>query len=206
MDRDRSAHWDKVYGEKADADLSWHQDSPAVSLDLARLAGLSADWAVIDVGGGTSRLADRMIDLGVRDLTVVDLSRGALEATRRRLGARGAGIGWVAADITTWEPPRQYDLWHDRAVFHFLVEPGDRDAYVERVSRSLRGGGHAIIATFAPDGPETCSGLPVMRYCPESLGAVLGDRFELVAQRYDVHQTPWGRPQSFQFSLFRRAL
>ncbi len=97
MNRDRSAHWDKVYGEKSDADLSWHQDSPAVSLELARLAGLSADWAVIDVGGGTSRLADRMIDLGVRDLTVVDLSRGALEASRKRLGARGAGIGWVAA-------------------------------------------------------------------------------------------------------------
>ena len=202
---DRAAHWEGVYGARADDRLSWHEDDPSVSLDLARAAGLTADTSVIDIGGGTSRLAAALRARGLRDVTVLDLSQAALERSRACLGAEGDGIAWIVADVTRWTPSRTWDLWHDRAAFHFLVEPADRAAYLDRLDRSLVPGGHAIIATFAPDGPETCSGLPVARYSPESLAAELGGSFSLVAHRRHAHVTPWGTPQNFQFSLFRKA-
>lgn len=204
MEANRKDHWERVYEEKAEDELSWHQDVPTVSLELAELAGLTADWSVVDIGGGTSRFVECMAGLGVDDLTVVDLSRTALDANRKSLGAHGASVKWVATDVTTWDPGRQFDLWHDRAVFHFLVEPEDRHAYIDRLLRSLKHGAFAIIGTFAPDGPDKCSGLPVARYSPESLGATLGDHFDLIAQRSQIHRTPWGSSQSFQFSLFSK--
>ncbi|MAQ37124.1 SAM-dependent methyltransferase [Thioclava sediminum] len=204
MNEARKDHWDRIYGSKSDSDLSWHQDAPEISLELAERAGVTPDTRVIDVGAGTSRVVDGLIARGLRDISVLDLSQTALDAQRARLGPRGADVEWIVADITRWSPQRVYDLWHDRAVFHFLVDPSDRDAYVTRLSRALRIGGHAIIATFAPDGPETCSGLPVRRYSPEALGGVLGPDFELVAKRFQKHTTPSGNLQSFQFSLFRK--
>lgn len=201
---DLKKHWERIYGEKTESQLSWHQDDPAVSLELSELAGVTPGSSVIDIGGGTSRYAPSLVEKGLGDVTVLDVSRAALDAARRRIGEEAEKIQWVAANVTTWEPSRRYDLWHDRAVFHFLIDQKDRAAYIDRLSRCLKPGGHAIMATFALDGPETCSGLPVVRYDPESLGRTLGERFELIASRLHEHRTPWGSPQSFQFSLFRK--
>lgn len=201
---ERSDHWETVYREKSDGDLSWHQDDPAVSLDLAAVAGLTADTSVIDIGGGTSRLAEALLARGVRDVTVLALSQAALDAARARLGTDGDRVTWITGDVTRWTPTRRFDLWHDRAAFHFLVDPAGRAAYLERLDPALAPGGHALIATFAPDGPERCSGLPVVSYSPGTLAQELGPGFAPVAHRLHDHHTPWGARQSFQFSLFRK--
>lgn len=197
-------HWNEVYIKKAEAELSWHQDDPSVALDLMKMAALTVRSSVIDIGAGTSRLMDRLLDLGLSNLSALDLSESALAAARVRLGARENSVKWIVADITRWEPTQTYDIWHDRAVFHFLVKPDDRDAYIQRLSRSVIPGGHAIIATFALDGPEKCSGLPVARYSPISLAETLGSVFSLVTHQFHLHHTPWGSQQSFQYSLFRK--
>ncbi|SNR60468.1 class I SAM-dependent methyltransferase [Puniceibacterium sediminis] len=204
MTVDRKTHWDTVYDQKSEAQLSWHQAEAKLSLELIAMAGVTAASSVIDIGGGTSRLAAALLSMGLRDVTVLDLSQVALNTARDQLGQPGQSVTWIPADITSWTPDRQYDLWHDRAVFHFLVDAPERAAYLDSLARGLGNGGHAIIATFAPDGPETCSGFPVARYSPTDLAEVLGEGFELVAHRPHLHQTPWGKTQSFQFSLFRR--
>lgn len=197
-------HWDAVYSKKTEAELSWHQDDPSVALELMKKAGLATTSSVIDIGAGTSRLMDRLLDLGLTDLSALDLSENALAAARARLGERGKSVKWIVADITRWEPTQTYDIWHDRAVFHFLVNPTDQIAYIQRLSRSVGPGGYAIMATFALDGPEKCSGFPVARYSPASLAETLGQAFSLVDHQFHLHETPWGTPQSFQYSLFRR--
>lgn len=197
------SHWEGVYREKEDTQLSWHQDDPSISLELCEVAGVDRGSSMIDVGGGTSRFAERLIERGLRDVCVLDVSAAALDRSRRQLGPVAEQIEWIAADVTTWSPNRSYDLWHDRAVFHFLVDADDRTAYRDRLYRCLRQGSHAIIATFALDGPEKCSGLPVVRYDPEGLNEALGNRLALVAHRRHTHQTPWGSLQSFQYSLLR---
>lgn len=203
MNYDRKRHWDDVYLEKDESQLSWHQDDPSVSLEFCKLAGLSHDASVIDIGAGTSRFAERLLAAGIGDVSVLDVSQAALERSRQQLGAAGARIEWITADVTKWQPARAFDLWHDRAVFHFLTDQDDRARYVDRLRSALRPGGHAIIATFALDGPEKCSGLPVVRYDPEGLSDALGAGFSLIAQRAHRHQTPWGSAQSFQYSLLR---
>lgn len=204
MSRNQKEHWDDVYGRKTGSQLSWYQDTPTISLELAELAGISAGSSVIDVGGGTSNFVDCLLELGITDVSVLDLSPVALDVAGKRLGRRGETVNWIASDVTAWTPTREFDLWHDRAVFHFLVDAGDRAAYLERLSRCVRPGGHAIIATFALDGPEKCSGLPVVRYSPDSLAETLGADFMLKAHRLSLHRTPSGWPQSFQFSLFEK--
>ncbi len=204
MTDDKKKHWDSVYAEKPEAQLSWHQDDPQKSLELIEVAGVSTRASIIDIGGGTSRLVDALLARGLHDLTVLDLSSIALETARQRLGPAGDAVTWIAADVTEWHPDRQYDLWHDRAVFHFLVDPTDRAAYLGTLAQAVVAGGHAIIATFAPDGPETCSGLPVARYDSGQLSEMLGNNFKLVADCRHPHHTPWGATQSFQYSLFRR--
>ena len=161
---DRQAHWQNVYATKAENEVSWYQETPAPSLDLIAATGLPNDAAIIDVGGGASRLVDCLLDKGFHRVTILDLSAKALEETKKRLGRRADGIDWIVADVTTWEPSHSYALWHDRAAFHFLIEPADRAAYVLRLKKAVRPGGHVIVATFAPDGPERCSGLPIVRY------------------------------------------
>jgi len=203
MADETASHWEGVYRENDESQLSWHQDDPSISLKLCDEAGVDRGSSVIDIGGGTSRFAERLIEKGLTDVSVLDVSEAALNRSRRQLGAVSNRIEWIAADVTTWSPDWSYDLWHDRAVFHFLVDADDRAAYRDRLCRCLRLGGHAIIATFALDGPEKCSGLPVIRYDPEGLSEVFGDRFTLVAHRRHKHNTPWGSPQSFQFSLLR---
>ena len=201
---DRQAHWQNVYATKSEKEVSWYQETPAPSLDLIAATGITGDAAIIDIGGGVSRLADSLLEKGFRRIAILDVSTKALDEAKKRLGRRAEGIDWIAADVTTWEPSRNYDLWHDRAAFHFLTEQADRDAYVIRLKKALRPGGHAVIATFASDGPERCSGLPIVRYDPEALARTLGPSFELVESRRHDHLTPGGNTQRFQFSRFLR--
>ena len=205
MSTDLHAHWENVYRTKGERDVSWFQDRPEISLELIKAAGVAPDAAIVDIGGGASRLVDALLDDGFVNLTVLDLSESALAAAKARLGRQGADVKWVAADVTAWEPAHTYDLWHDRAAFHFLTDPKDRAAYAARVSRAVRAGGHVIIGTFALDGPERCSGLPVVRHDAASIGAVLGPSFALIESRNHAHRTPMGSIQRFQFSRFRRA-
>ena len=200
----RQAHWENVYTTKAESEVSWYQQSPAPSLDLILQTGAVSKSAIIDIGGGASRLVDHLVDQGFGDVTVLDLSGAALEAARARLGARADRVHWLVADATTWEPAKPYDIWHDRAAFHFLTDEKDRAAYIERLRRGLKIGGHAIMATFALDGPEKCSGLPVARYDATSLAQTLGPAFRLDHTQRHEHATPWGSHQVFQFSVFRR--
>jgi SAM-dependent methyltransferase len=201
---DRQAHWQNVYGTKSEKEVSWFQESPIISLDLIHATGVKPDAAIIDIGGGASRLIDFLLDEGFEAITILDLSEKALATTKVRLGERAPRVRWVVADVTTWEPTQTVDVWHDRAAFHFLTEAGDRAAYAARVSKTVRPGGHVIIGTFAPDGPERCSGLPVKRHDARSLGETLGRSFELVESRQHDHKTPIGGTQRFQFSRFRR--
>jgi len=199
----RQAHWESVYTTKDENEVSWFQQSPTPSLDLIMMQAEPTS-AIIDIGGGASRLVDHLLERGLEDVTVLDLSAAALAADKVRLGARAERVNWIVADVTSWEPARTYDIWHDRAAFHFLTEASDRAAYIARIERGLKIGGHAIIATFAPDGPEKCSGLPVARYDSVSLGQTLGAAFKLIHSQRHEHATPWASRQAFQFSIFRR--
>jgi len=201
---DRQTHWEQVYATKGENEVSWFQDEPRISLDLLDAAGTTANSAIIDIGGGASRLVDALLVRGFTCVTVLDLSQSALETARKRIGSGAERVQWIVADVTRWTPSRQFDLWHDRAAFHFLTDSGDRQAYVARLKAALRVGGQVIIGTFAPDGPEKCSGLPVQRYDPVALQKALGDAFELLERRSQVHTTPWGSTQSFQFSRLKR--
>jgi trans-aconitate methyltransferase len=198
---DRQSHWETVYQTKAEKEVSWFEDTPDLSLSLLREAGLNPSLTVIDVGGGASRLVDALVASDQAHVTVLDLSAAALALAKARLTAADR-VKWVVSDVTTWTPDRQYDLWHDRAAFHFMTSSEDQCAYVGVLSAALKTGGAAIIGTFAPDGPEKCSGLPVARHDAESLQAVLGEGFTLLSKRRHEHTTPWGSVQKFQFSTF----
>jgi len=200
----RRAHWDRVYRDKADDTVSWFQARPRLSLDLIGAHAVPAA-AVIDIGGGASRLVDALLLEGYTDVTVLDLAASALEASIARLGPRSSRVHWITADITTWTPTRTYGVLHDRAVFHFLTEAADRAAYRRALDQGTRPGSLVVIATFAEDGPERCSGLPVRRYSPDSLAAELGPGYQLLGSAEEAHETPGGAVQAFQFSQFRRA-
>ena len=200
----RQAHWQLVYKEKGENQVSWFQERPNISLELIEAVRADRSSAMIDIGGGASRLVDALVEKSYRDLTVLDPSESAVSITKMRFGERAAMVKWIAADVTRWEPPRSYDLWHDRAAFHFLTEASDRTAYIDRLTKAVRPGGHAIIGTFALDGPERCSGLPVVLYDAAQLSATLTPSFALVDMRRDDHKTPWGAIQHFQFSVFKR--
>jgi 2-polyprenyl-3-methyl-5-hydroxy-6-metoxy-1,4-benzoquinol methylase len=200
----RQAHWENVYTTKGEAEVSWFQETPVPSLELLALVGAQPSSAIIDIGGGASRLVDSLVAQGFENITVLDLSAAALASARARLGDKGGRVKWIAADATEWQPPETYDVWHDRAAFHFLTDEKEQNAYIQRLKQALRCGGHVIIGTFAPDGPEKCSGLPVARHSAESLSALLGADFVLVDSRRHEHATPWQAVQKFQFSTFRR--
>jgi SAM-dependent methyltransferase len=203
-DLTRQAHWQGVYQTKGERDVSWFEESPEISLDLIQATEIGPNASIIDIGGGASRLADVLLDRGFDNITVLDLSEKALATSRKRLGQRSNTIKWIVADVTVWWPPEPYDVWHDRAAFHFLTDPADRAAYVQRVLAAVRPGSHVIIGTFAQDGPERCSGLPVVRHDAASLSTTLGPAFKLVENRTHAHKTPGGAIQSFQFSRFQR--
>jgi 2-polyprenyl-3-methyl-5-hydroxy-6-metoxy-1,4-benzoquinol methylase len=200
----RLSHWQNVYREKAENQVSWFQETPAISLELIEAVHPKFDSAIIDIGGGASRLVDVLARAGYRDLTLLDVSENAIAVAKTRMGQPAATVKWIVADVTQWDPARRYDLWHDRAAFHFLNDAADRTAYVERLTSALRSGAHAIIGTFAMDGPERCSGLPVVRYDAALLSTTLGNAFAFVKTRPHDHRTPMGGVQRFQFSIFRR--
>ncbi|NIP72355.1 MAG: class I SAM-dependent methyltransferase [Gammaproteobacteria bacterium] len=203
---ERQRHWDQVYREKGPTQVSWHQDRPDASLALIAEAGIEPDVPLIDVGGGASRVVDSLLDRGYRDVTVLDISTEALDLARARLGDLAGMVSWIHGDITEFVPSRRYALWHDRAVFHFLTEAEDRRRYREAMMRGLASNGHVIIATFGLNGPEKCSGLPVVRYDADKLTAELGGELELVETRDEPHRTPSGATQAFTcFRLRRRA-
>ena len=197
-------HWDQAYSQKGPAGVSWFEEVPTVSLDLIKALPGPKD-SLIDVGGGASRLAAHALRLGFDHVAVLDLSAEAIARSRAAMGSDADRVEWIVSDVTTWKPGRRYDVWHDRAAFHFLTEEVDRAAYVARLDAALSDAGHAIIATFALDGPERCSGLPVRRYSPEALVETLGPRFRLVHGVRHEHRTPWGSTQAFQFSVLARA-
>jgi SAM-dependent methyltransferase len=197
------AHWENVYATKGEAEVSWFQETPAPSLELLEFVGAQPSSAIIDIGGGASRLVDSLLERGFQNITVLDLSTAALASARARLGEMGKKAKWIVADATEWQPPEMFDVWHDRAAFHFLTGDREQNAYIQRLRQGLRRGGHLIIGTFALDGPEKCSGLAVARHSSESLGAILGADFTLVDNRRHEHATPWLSVQRFQFSTFQ---
>ena len=202
---DRKQHWEHVYTTKASDAVSWFQEHADQSLRMIHNTGLGKNAAIIDVGGGTSTLVDDLVAEGYTDVTVIDLSSAALAVAKQRLGLHSNAVHWVEGDITQVEfPIHHFDIWHDRAVFHFLTDPADRNAYVAQVMNSVRPGGHVIVATFAEDGPEKCSGLSVMRYQPESLHAEFGDAFRLVNHEKEAHHTPFGTVQQFIYCYCRK--
>jgi SAM-dependent methyltransferase len=201
---DRKAHWESVYASKGDANVSWYQREPGLSLELIRSVAPERQGRIIDVGGGASVLVDHLLELPFSKIAVLDISETALSLARSRLGERASRVEWIVADVVTAHSMGTFDLWHDRAVFHFLADPADRRNYVNLARQTVPEGGHLIIATFADDGPKRCSDLDVCRYNPETLGAELGEAFQLVREAREAHMTPWGAPQSFFYGVFER--
>jgi SAM-dependent methyltransferase len=202
---DAKNHWDGVYTRNHSDVLSWFQPHADQSLRLVRDAGLPTTAAVIDIGGGASTLVDDLLGAGYTDLSVLDLAAAALATARQRLGPLAHRVKWIEGDITAVELPYQaYDLWHDRAVFHFLTTPLQRHAYVNAVLRAVKPGGHVIVATFAEDGPSQCSGLPVQRYSPGGLHAEFGAPFTLLRHEEETHHTPRGAVQKFIYCYCRK--
>jgi SAM-dependent methyltransferase len=202
---DARGHWERIYREKQETEVSWYQRSPEVSLDLIDACSIPASAGIIDVGGGTSRLVDALLARRHTDLTVLDISQEALERTRRRLGSPAGDVKWLQQDVTCFRPTRTWDVWHDRAVFHFLVDPDHRVAYRNALGEAVKSGGYVIIATFALSGPERCSGQYVMRYDHETMQEELGAGYELIETRYEQHETPSGAVQDFTYCRFRVA-
>ncbi|HSD71365.1 MAG TPA: class I SAM-dependent methyltransferase [Thermoanaerobaculia bacterium] len=200
-------HWERVYSTKAPDAVSWYQEHAESSIRLIHATGAPKDAAIIDVGGGASTLVDDLLTEGYSRLCVLDVSGTALAAAKKRIGTRAPDVRWIEADITKVDlPPLEYDVWHDRAVFHFLTSVEDRAAYVRAVSRSVKPDGHVIVATFAEDGPVECSGLPVARYSPEHLHSEFGESFVLVSHEKEEHHTPAGKVQRFVYCYCRKGV
>lgn len=201
-----SDHWDAVYKAKGPEQVSWYRPHLERSLAFLEAAHLTHAAGIIDVGGGASSFVDDVLDLGYTNVTVLDLSDAGLQAARARLGERAKLVKWICADVTRAPlPERAFDFWHDRAVFHFLQDPQARADYIETVRRSVKPGGHIVVATFGPHGPEKCSGLEVLRFTPEGLHAEFGNDFAKVGSTTEMHTTPWGSEQEFVYCYCRLA-
>ena len=201
---DRKAHWEEVYRTKPRDSVSWYQPVPQASLDAIMRHGSNPAQSLIDIGGGASTLVAELAARGWRDLAVLDISAPALEVARAAMGAESARVDWIVADAANWQPARQYDIWHDRAVFHFLTDGAARAGYRAALMRGLAPGGLLVMATFALDGPEKCSGLPVQRYGPQELAATLGEGLDLQEHWHESHVTPGGGMQNFNWCVLRR--
>ena len=202
---EQKSYWETIYRQKRPAEVGWYQPHLNVSLELLERAGLSAESRMIDVGGGASTLVDDLLVRGITDVTVLDISSQALAAAKARLGEQAKRVTWIEADVTQIQlPSASYDLWHDRAVFHFLIDAEDRRRYVATMREALKPGGHAIVATFSLPGPPRCSGLDVVRYSPDTLQAELGSSFRLVEAVEEDHKTPSGAVQKFVCARFQK--
>jgi 2-polyprenyl-3-methyl-5-hydroxy-6-metoxy-1,4-benzoquinol methylase len=197
-------HWERIYATRSSTEVSWYEREPATSLRLIETLAPEPDAAVIDIGAGASLLVDRLAASGLTDLTILDISQRSLDNVRQRLGPRARAVSFLHNDVLTWEPDRQYDVWHDRAVFHFLTEPSARTRYVDVAAKAVRDGGAVIIGAFAEDGPTQCSGLPVARYSPVQLASTFSQSFSLVQYEREEHVTPGGDIQPFTWVALRR--
>ncbi len=197
-------HWDDIYATRPSTDLSWHQDDPTISLRLIEQITHGQPAVIIDIGAGTSLLVDRLVARRFTDITLLDVSDHALAEVRQRLGTHVEHVTFIPSDITSWTPDRFYDIWHDRAVFHFLTERTDRDRYVGIASDAVRSGGSVVLATFAEDGPTRCSGLPVCRYAADELASIFSQAFLLIGHEREEHVTPSGMIQSFTWVVLQR--
>lgn len=198
-------HWEHIYETKVPTQVSWYQEHAKFSIQFIEHTGIQKSDHIIDVGGGASTLVNDLLEHGFQNITVLDVSGTALQLAQQQLGELAKAVHWIEADITRAElPPAAYDVWHDRAVFHFLTKANERQRYVDTVRKSVRKGGHVIVATFAPDGPERCSGLEVMRYSPESLHSEFGEDFEVVDSTRETHHTPFGTEQKFIYCYCRK--
>ena len=201
---DHKDHWETVYSTKAETGVSWYQDEPRLSLELIGAVAPPEGGRIIDVGGGASVLVDRLLGFPFGEIAVLDISEVALGKARARLGERAERVRWVVADVTEGPELGTFDVWHDRAVFHFLTDPDDRRSYVGLAWKTVAEGGHLVIATFADNGPKRCSDLDVCRYDARSLASELGEGFSLMREARETHSTPWGSSQPFFYGVFRR--
>jgi 2-polyprenyl-3-methyl-5-hydroxy-6-metoxy-1,4-benzoquinol methylase len=198
-------HWQYIYQKKDPDEQTWYQRKPTVSLDLIEQVAEELPVRIVDVGGGASTLVDYLLDDGRFDIAVVDIAPAALSASQARLGERAKAVDWRVADLTDpieLDPP--VDIWHDRAVLHFLRDPDERAAYLENLEHNIAPDGHVVLSTFAIDGPDKCSGLDIRQYSPRLMSETLGDGWRLVESRYEDHPTPWGGEQRFVYGLFER--
>lgn len=203
---ERKKHWEQVYASKPRERLGWYQPHLRTSLEWIEELKLARDAPIIDVGGGASTLVDDLLDLGYQAISVLDISENALAAVKSRLGRNARRVTWISGDVTTVElPDRHFELWHDRAVFHFLTDAAEQGKYRDRLLKALRPGGHVLIGTFAPEAPAKCSGLPVQRYDKKRLRDTLGDEFELIKHHKELHVTPGGVEQMYIYCLLCRA-
>ncbi|WP_119081211.1 class I SAM-dependent methyltransferase [Chitinophaga alhagiae] len=202
--KNRKDHWETVYATKRPDEVSWTQDVPQTSLDFIRSFNLPKTASIIDVGGGDSKLADFLLNEGFENITVLDISAVALDRVKARLGERASRIRWVVQDVTAFEPAAAFDLWHDRATFHFLTTEEQISKYLDTITRNVKKGGHAVIGTFSTSGPEKCSGLPIQQYNEETLGQRLQAGFEKIKCITEDHTTPFHTTQNFLFCSFRR--
>lgn len=202
---DKKDHWEDVYQRKKVDEVSWYQPRPECSLRLIASAKRDLKARIIDVGGGASRLVDCLLDQGYLNLSVLDISGNALAKTRERLGPRSHSVKWIESDIAAFHPEEKFDFWHDRAVFHFLTDPNEREKYLANMGGALNANAHVLIASFGLEGPEKCSGLPVQRYGPELLQQTLGSNYKLLSSEQEIHITPSRNQQQFIYCLFKRS-
>jgi SAM-dependent methyltransferase len=202
--RGRKTHWNRIYEKNSPQEVGWYQEHPEMSLKLIAATGVVVDGSIIDVGGGTSKLSGILLDRGYKDLTVLDISRSSIERAKVQFGPKNMHITWIEADVTTFNFTKKFDIWHDRAVFHFLTEPLDRERYVSSVSNALKPGGYLIISSFGLEGPRKCSGLKIVRYSPETLSNEFGDGFELLETMDEIHTTPYQIQQQFIYCRFKK--
>jgi 2-polyprenyl-3-methyl-5-hydroxy-6-metoxy-1,4-benzoquinol methylase len=201
---DPKTHWEKIYSEKKPTEVSWYQQNPERSLKLILENCPYKDARIIDVGGGASLLEDCLLEQGFTNVSVLDISENALELSKQRLGTQAGKVNWIVENVTLFSPRGKYDLWHDRAVFHFLIEKADRDKYVACASRAIVKGGVLILAAFSKDGPNMCSNLNVRQYDAELVREEFGTDFEWVKEEEETHQTPWGKDQKFRYFVLRK--
>lgn len=201
---DNKTHWDDIYNRKKFSEVTWFQPEPKVSMQLISNLNLSLNANILDAGGGASTLVDKLLDQGFQDISVIDLSENALNQSKNRLGATASNISWIVGDITNYDFQVKFDLWHDRAVFHFLISKDDQENYIVNLNKCLDVGSFFIISTFAEDGPLKCSGLEIVRYSKEELVNKFAGNFELIDFQKETHVSPGGMEQKFNYWVFRK--